>query len=229
MKNGLSVVRFVFVAALVTTLLTLRTHATLLDFETLPGGGTPTEGMSISNQFQASLGIRFKNSDGSSPIIVQTGSPGFAFTSAYGDDTPAPGEDPGSSFMLNISTNGPTSDLIAGYSLPETDVGGVILDIDGAEAWTIHALNASNVTIDTLVLDTTSPHTGDALATPWAFHHASADISAVRFIFTGAQSSTTGVAFDNFTFDTVPEPTTVALVAAGLLLVLPRARRKFTS
>ena len=129
MKNGSSAIRFVFVTVLAATLLTSRTYAAVLDFETLPGGGTPTEGMSISNQFQVSLGIRFKNSDGSSPIIVQTGPPGFAFTSAYTDDTPAPGEDPGS-FMLNISAAGPTSDLIAGYTLLEKDVGGVILDID---------------------------------------------------------------------------------------------------
>src|ERR1017187_5223585 len=96
MKSGFAVSRFVFIGVVLVCLSALRTPAATLDFETLPGGGPPTESMNISNQYQASFGIRFTNSDGSFPIIVQAGSPGVGFTSAYGDETPAPGGNCGS-------------------------------------------------------------------------------------------------------------------------------------
>jgi len=219
--NSVWIVAVSIVAMILSTTLA---RGAVLDFETLPGGGPPTEGMNISNQFQATFGIRFHNSDGSSPIIVQAGSPGFGFTSAFGDDTPAPGEGCGT-FFLNISPTGPSSDLIVGYDLAHADVGGVILDIDGSEAWTIRALDSSNHVIDTLTLDTSTPHTGDALATPWAFHHASNDIASVRFVYTGAQAVTAGEGFDNFTFDNVPEPSAMALTGLGAVCVLAGKRR----
>ena len=69
-------------------------------------------------------------------------------------------------------------------------------------------------------------HTGDALATPWSFSHATADIASVRFTYSGSQNFSTGVAFDNFTFDAVPEPDTIALVAVGLCVGAGLLRRK---
>jgi hypothetical protein len=225
MKNGFAVGRFVFIGVVLISLSGSRTRAATLDFETLPGGGPPTESMNISNQYQASYGMRFANSDGSFPIIVQAGSPGVGFTSAYGDDTPAPGENCGS-FFLTISATGPHSDLIVGYSSLASSVGGVVLDIDNNEAWTIRALDSLNHVVDTLVLDTNTAHTGDALATPWSFSHATADIASVRFTYTGAQNLNTGVAFDNFTFDAVPEPDTLALAAVGLCVGAGFLRRK---
>ena len=66
MKNGFAVGRFVFIGVVLVCLCASRTTAATLDFETLPGGGPPTESMNISNQYQASFGMRFSTASTSS-------------------------------------------------------------------------------------------------------------------------------------------------------------------
>ncbi len=74
---------------------------------------------------------------------------------------------------------------------------GEILDIDGAEEWTIDARDAKDVILESVVLTAGKPGTGDAIATPFSFKRNAADIRSLRIRYTGA-SGAVGLAFDNF-------------------------------
>ena len=200
---------------------------TVVDFETVPGS-TPTEGLSISNQYTLSHGITFTLAGGTKPILAEVGAPRYAFTGYGGvDDTPAPGQNVGSFFLVDPTTpvqSGIPSDLLVSYSVPQNFVSGGILDIDGTEAWLIQALNASAMVIGSVSLNPGSPGAGDAIETTWSFSHASADIAGVRIHYNGAQTENIGYAWDNFT-STVPEPSTAALLALGILFWRGRCQR----
>jgi hypothetical protein len=200
-------------------------RAVTLDFETTPAGGTTVEGVHIGNQYAATCGISFQNSDGTYPIIAQIGDPPVAFSSPYGNDTPEPSQGDGS-FFLAISPQGASADLIANFSILQKDVSAVILDIDGNEAWTVQARDITNGVLDTVILNTSSFNAGDALATPWSFHRPTADIASVAFLYTGTTPrSNTGVGFDDFTV-AIPESSTVGLVGLGIVCLGFGLRRR---
>jgi hypothetical protein len=201
----------------------------LVDFETIPGFGLPTELTIISNQYLASDGISFALAGGQLPILAQVGAPGIAFTTSAGPDTPLPGQNAGSFFLIDPDTatqsGPPPSDLLVNYSSPVMSASGVILDIDQAEAWLIQAFDAGHVPIGSITLDPSSFNAGDGLATAWSFTHGTADIAGVRIRYTGATPSAIGYAWDNFA-TSVPEPSTAALLVAGSLLVRSRCKAR---
>jgi len=52
----------------------------LIDFETLPGGASPTEGMAISNQFWTTHGVSFVYTNGTFPVVaMDRGTRTYAF------------------------------------------------------------------------------------------------------------------------------------------------------
>ena len=71
-----------------------------IDFETLPTG-VPFEGAQISNQYYADFGLTFELENGNFPVLAQVGNPTTAFGSAFGNDTPAPGQNIGSFFLTD--------------------------------------------------------------------------------------------------------------------------------
>jgi hypothetical protein len=200
-----------------------------IDFETVPGVGTPTEGMAITTQYQASQGMSFQMLGGAAPLMIESGNPSgqyWAFLSPYGDgeNVPAPGQNVGSYFITDPATvtNVPFSPLVVTYSAPVRGASGVVLDVDSPEVYMITAFDAGNVAIDSLQLTSASPNAGDAMAAPWSFLHASADIASVQIasVYGG------GVAYDNFATVEVPEPASLSLLAFGGAALLRRRPRE---
>lgn len=191
-----------FVWGVVATAFVPSVRAQVIDFERMPDGSIPTEGLVISNQFWQQYGVNFAFTNGKFPHIAQVGSPLFAFQSAYGDDTPAPGQNCGSFFLTDSSgldSQLPPT-LVITYAVPVSAASGVILDIDGLnfhEAWDIQAYNGTNL-LATVSLTEASPNAGDGLATPWNFSRSTADITSIWIVYTGTKTNRIGLAFDNF-------------------------------
>ena len=74
-----------------------------ITFEEIPGS-TPTDGMIISNQFEATHGVSFSFESGGHPQLAEVGEPGTAFGGPPNDgspDTPASGQLVGQFFLTD--------------------------------------------------------------------------------------------------------------------------------
>jgi hypothetical protein len=187
--------------ALAATMQVSLVEAQTITFETIPGVGTPTDGMSISTQFLASEGVTFSLEGGGSPVLAEVGAPRTAFfgpPNNTGSDNPAPDQNVGQFFLTDDGVvSGPPQALIITYVNPVAAASGVIIDIDVAEAWILQARDATDAVLETVSLDASMPNTGDGIATPWSFSRSSADIFSIRLAFVGSGSAI-GLAFDNF-------------------------------
>ena len=125
-----------------------------IDFETIPNT-TPASGISISDQFEASFGLTFSLENGSTPVLAQIGSPVEAFSSQWGEDTPAPGVDLGQYFITDDGslTGLVSSPLILDFNIPIDTFAGCIIDIDFGEEFVIEAFDISG---NVLLSDTNS-------------------------------------------------------------------------
>lgn len=174
----------------------------LIDFETVPGA-TVADGLAIDTQYRAQYHVSFRLSgaDAAPPILAQVGNPPTAF---YNDqpnlgDTPAPGQHDGMFFLTDDGViQDPPAPLVITYEEPVGAAYGEVLDIDGNEEWTVEARDANGNVLDSVVLTAGKPGTGDAIATPFSFQHATADIHSLRIRYTGEMGVAVGLAFDNF-------------------------------
>lgn len=179
-------------------------ETSVIDFESIPDVGTPTEGMAINTQFLSTHGIRFSLENGTSPVIAKVGSPGTAFMGPPDhtkDDTPAKNQNVGSFFLTDNRTifELATSPLVITYDTPTAAASGVILDIDFDESWTIEARDAANNVLSTVRLDDTRHgNTGDGIATSWSIDLGVNEIYSLRFEGTRTTAGGFGLAFDNF-------------------------------
>ena len=115
----------------------------IIDFETLPDGSTPYDGMVISNQW-ASLGVTFRLGNGALPILVTPGGTNYAFSGPPNNNftnQPAVGENIGR-FFLSDKASGAPRNLIIEYATPVRAANGVIIDIDHKDAWSIEPRDA---------------------------------------------------------------------------------------
>ena len=164
-----------------------------IDFETIPGG-TPQDGLPISTQFLATHGVEFRLVGGGSPVLAEVGSPTTAFVP---NDTPE--ADQGSFFLTDDGMlNTDSQDLLVLYDTPTASASGVILDIDGSEIFTIEARNAADQVVQTLVIESGDPLTGDQESTPWVLSRPTADITSIRFSGERPGGGRFGLGFDDF-------------------------------
>jgi len=198
-----------------------------IDFESVPGVGVPTEGLTINTQFLATHGVSFSLEGGGFPVIAKVGSPQTAFTP---DDTPLPGQGIGEFFLTDDGfVVGVPEPLIISYVAPTAFSSGIILDIGGAhtsypEIFTVEARDALDITLESITFTAGDPGTGDELATPWSFNHATADIHSIRIVAFRAGNRNVGWGFDNF--NPIPAPGAILLGSIGVGLVGWLRRRR---
>ncbi len=162
--------------------------------------------MAISNQFAGPpWGISFRYADGTFPEIAKVTGPQSAFVP---NDTPQRWQDVGLNFLGGGFLNPPA--LVVSYSTNVNAASGAILDIDHDDVWKIEARNGQTQVVATLILTTSSPNTGNALATYWSIVRTNADIYSVLITLTSSEP-TPGFAFDNFSTTNLPTPVAARL------------------
>jgi hypothetical protein len=220
--------------------------AAVIDFETVPGG-TPSDQLAITNQYEASDGVTFSLSDGGTPFLEQRDSDddGNGFLRNFppeelsADIERAGHEGELGNFFLRLGIDTlfavPVPQLIISYSTPVAAASAQIWDIDGndfgTEQWRVEALDASDAVLATLdspagIVDT--EESLDGLPWTWSFDLSAADIHRIRISFIGTKIENIGLSFDNFspTEPAVPAPPAVWLFGTAMVALLHRLRRR---
>lgn len=188
----------------------------VIDFERLPGGSLPTDGMAVSNQFLQGFGVTFAFTNGAFPHIAKVGAPGTAFwgiNPSQGPDQPRAAQNVGSYFLTDdglIGGGGQPPPLLISYATATAAASGAILDIDYTDAWRIEARNSATQVVATVNLTTSSPNAGDGLATYWSIVRTNADIHSILISYTGTVASP-GLAFDAFSPALAITPATLGI------------------
>lgn len=233
----------------VVCIVALPARAQLIDFESTPGGGSPTDDGLLSTPYPLAGGgdVRFFFDTNSNnvydagtdidPAFEHTGNEtnnGFSNDALGVPDTAAPGYESqlGFWFLRHPSPGSVPPRLIVDYNTAQTitDLSGEIWDIDGqsqaTEAWRIDVLNASNSILATYFSPVGADGTLDAK--PWVFALTGlpAGVDKLRIGFIGTKTSGLGLAFNNFSPLSVPEPSTALLACAGSLMCLLTAVRR---
>lgn len=185
---------------------TAQSQAQLINFETLPSGLAPTDGMAISNQFLGKFGVSFQYMNGTFPHIAKVGYPATAFwghsNPSRDPDQPLGAQNVGTFFLTDdgvLSNSSPKPPpLLISYATGVAATSGAILDIDhNKDSWRIEARNIQNQVVATTNLGTHTPNTGTGLATHWSLSHSNAEIRSLLITYTG-NGKHPGFAFDNF-------------------------------
>jgi len=222
-----SLLRTIYICA-ASLFISTAANAGPITFETIPGG-TPSEGLTIFDQFLATEGVTFSLVGGGNPVLAEIGSPTTAFIGPGGGDSPA-AADAASIGQFFLTDDGATSGtvpaaLLVNYSTPTSNASGVVLDIDGGETFLIEAfdgVNGTGISQGTFTINAGDADTGNGVASDWFFSLGSASIRSI--IFSGSRpSGFFGLGFDNF--DTgvdvgvVPLPAALPLYGTGLALM----------
>jgi len=173
---------------------------------------------------------------------------GFWYNTGGAFDTESPNAAPdtlGNYFLrtsaLSASEFGEGGTLPGVFLIKYTGAGaraasGQIWDVDGdpfaggSEAWKITAYDAGQ---NILAIDNTLEYFNndentslDGQAYTFIFDNLTADLAYITIEFTGSKTSGIGLAFDNFSADVIPEPSTYAAIFGALALGLAVYRRK---
>jgi hypothetical protein len=167
------------------------------------------------------------------------------FMSSYGDkyDRAATGFEPllGNFFLRQKDAYEPFGTFHITYDAenPVTSASGEIWDIDGhnnnTERFLVEAFNGAE-SLASILSPLGSNHGSNSLdGKPWAFgFHGLSDITRIEITFTGTKESGIGLAFNNFSpiedvseqINSVPEPSTVAIFALGIVGLVSRRFKK---
>ncbi len=213
-----------------------QVNAVLIDFENIPNVGTPTEGLTIDNQFLATTGVSFSLEGGGAPVIAQVGGP----TTAFGpNDSPFSDQGVGQFFLTDDGVVvGNPKPLLITYATPTAAASGVILDIDGEtsgfpEIYTVEARDGVGTVLESVVFTAGDFGTGDRLATTWSFSRATNEIASIRIIGFREGNRNVGLAFDNFDTSsaavvegTIPEPSAAWLFILGMTVLAASQKKK---
>lgn len=206
-------------------------YSGVITFETVPGVGTPSEGLEISTEFLSTEGVRFSLEGGGFPRIAEVGAPVTAFAgppNSTGADNPLPGQNIGTFFLTDDGSLGGlfSPPLLVSYDSPTAAASGVILDIDFDETFTIEARDLLGNTLEAITITAGDPSTGDGVATFWSFDRGINEIYSLRFVGTRQAAGAFGLGFDNFNARAIPEPHRLVIWCIGLTAISAcRSRR----
>jgi hypothetical protein len=181
-----------------------ETIAMVIDFEWIPGFGSPWEGLAIDTQFLSTHGVTFSLEGGAAPVIADVGGSTTGFfgpPSNTAGDKPAAGQNLGSYFLTDDGiASGPVfaPPLIVTYDPPTAEASGAIVDIDHDEQFVIELRDQFDDVITTITISAGDTGTGDGLATPWSFDRDQNDVYSIRFVGTRTDSGGFGIGYDNF-------------------------------
>lgn len=175
-----------------------------IDFETL-GNTTLFEGLPINIQFLDEFGVTFELENGTIPLLAEVG--GFrpyAFSSSFGNDAPAPGQNVGKYFITDdgLVSNLTAIPLIVRFQNPVDSVSAEVLDMDFDEVFTVTARDINDNTLLTKTIRAGDAGTGDGIATLFGFNMPGCigSIYSLKFQGTRQVSGGFGFAMDNFSF-----------------------------
>ncbi|HEX5371146.1 MAG TPA: hypothetical protein VFW84_00275 [Aquabacterium sp.] len=238
--------RFALTTALALAFCTSVVHAAVIDFESVPGG-SPSDQLAITSQYEPLFGVTFSLSSGDSPYLEAVGGAdagdGFVNNALNAVDVAAPGFEPQlQGHFLRIGTTGlaavPVPRLLISYTTPVAAASAQIWDIDGdpsaTEQWQVEAFNSGGALVASLLSPLGTSYgvsSLDGKPWTWSFDRGGvADIASISLTFVGSKTSGIGLAFDNFSPSSpapaVPEPGALALAVAGGLTVLAWGRRQ---
>jgi len=175
-----------------------------IDFETL-GNINLYEGLPINNQFFDEYGVTFELENGTIPLLAEVGGVrAFAFSSIFGNDTPAPNQKVGRYFITDdgLVSNLTAIPLIVRFENPVDSVSAEVLDMDFDEVFTVTARDKDDNTILTKTIKAGDVGTGDGIATVFGFNIPGCigTIYSLKFEGTRQASGGFGFAMDNFSF-----------------------------
>ncbi len=184
-------------------------HAQTIDFEV----ANLSEGDVIHSQFSGgSCGVKFylgSETSGIFPVLAEVGDQAggayFAFQGPMGNlctgvntqiDMPAPNQNVDCKFLTDDGVVSPNPmDLVIVWDNNTIQCSGYLLDIDGSESFTIEAYDVGGSLLASQVINTSTPGSGDGLATYWSF----SNIGVIKKVIIGPSGGGNfGLAFDNF-------------------------------
>jgi hypothetical protein len=180
------------------------TVAMIIDFEWIPGFGSPWEGLAIDTQFLSTHGVTFRLDSSAAPVIADVGGNTTGFfgpPNHTAGDKPAAGQNLGGYFLADdgIATGDPVAPpLIVTYDPPTAEASGQVIDIDHDEQFVIELRDEFDAVMDSITLTAGDPGTGDGLATPWSFNRDENDVHSIRFVGSRSEIGGFGVGYDNF-------------------------------
>jgi hypothetical protein len=231
---------------LVVVLLSLPTsiRAGTITFETRPDGSTPTDNEELTTSYlDASTSITFgfdTNSDLQIDVNARLerrdNDPIAAYVTDTDDDLDKTGTGEGGEWVLrNPKESEPNAlNLLNNAFLVKysgtlaTSVSGQIWDIDAGEQYNIEAFDQFNAFLFN-TLTPVGPGTccgGPADGLPFTFSFASVTTPIATIRITQLQGDrSAGFAFDNFSTNPVPEPSTIVLLIGGMMMLGLRLRK----
>ena len=194
----------VFIFSFTTLCSQVNDGCIFIDFESIPNT-VISNGIQISDQYKEEFGLSFSLQNGQSPVLAATGGQLEAFTSLWGNDTPAPNIDIGQYFLTDDGNAGSnvSSPLILEFEIPiDSFFSGCILDLDFSESFTIEAFDIDDNIILSETISDGDPGTGDGSLSCWGFNLPGCEGSIYKIVYTGTRTDLAGfgLGLDRFSF-----------------------------
>ncbi len=197
----------------------------LIDFELLPDGTRPKEGLVIDDQYWMSHGVRFKRENGGFPQIAQVGSPltGWRCKQSGCSDSEdgVRGEGAEQIGQYALTDDGEVKSnaqvVIVEYANPVSQASGILIDIDGGDEWLVEGLDSSSNVIDSWNFRSNdSTYSGKGVL--WSLSASLPTIVSIRMERVSPDTKNEGFGFDRFSPNRIcpldPAPTLACTLAA---------------